>query len=209
MESPLDRTLRNLHEFAGSGMLAQELAAAREEYFERTGTVMKGEPVEELRLASFVEWFILDRRLASTGRTPLEEYMRLRADLLEPEEASLLQSLARNIHSVFAVKKRKSDRVDLKDLYTGDVYKEVRRVPVTLTKGDTVELRLVLIQDEVWATDTLCFHPFAAAKTIKKIFKQAKKEGRALADAVMDLVALNTRYEHLPKGARNSAYEIK
>jgi len=206
MDSRVEEGLRLLYEFSGRDEFAHELRKAKEEFFKRVGPPLPGEQIEELRLASFSEWFIFDRPIVTIGRTPVEEYLRRNADSLDPARAEVFQAFTGTIHSIFLVKKRKGERADLKDMYTGKVHKGVKRVPVSLGKGDMVELRLVRIGDEAFATDALCYHPFSARKQIKRMLKEARKQGRRLDGLLEELMAKNTKHERYPKTAKKKAY---
>lgn len=206
MEQVFEAALKSLHDFAGDPELAGELAEAKKEFFAVVGAPLPGEPIEELRLSSLAEWFIFDRPISSTGRTPVEEYQRRYASELSAEETAALQGFARSVHSVFLLKKRIGRSAFLVDLYSGIKFKDARRVPVTLGKGDMAELRLVPAGELWFATDALCYHPYVARKNIKKMLKTARKNGEPLDPLLLKLMAMNTRYERFPKTAKESAY---
>ena len=207
MEKAVDAALRSLHDYVGQPKFGEELAAARKEYFGQIGTPMPGEGFEELRFMSLTEWFIFDRRLKSSGLTPAEEYWRENASRLLAESRAVFDGLARAVRSVFLVKKRTPAATYLLDLYAGTKYKQVHRVPFPLGKRDMAELRLIPLGQEWYATDAYCHHPWAAHKPIAKMLKLAKKEGRPIEPILFKLMAINTRYERLPKMAKASAYE--
>ena len=48
-------------QFASQGELEQELVLAREQYVSRTGDMLASDPSYERRIASFLEWYVLDR----------------------------------------------------------------------------------------------------------------------------------------------------
>ncbi|MEO1174163.1 MAG: hypothetical protein AAFX94_19255, partial [Myxococcota bacterium] len=64
-------------QFASEGALADELAQAKGEYFERTGELFESDPSFERRMASFLEWYVFDRPLAAQdGLTPAKLWIR-------------------------------------------------------------------------------------------------------------------------------------
>ena len=78
-----------------------EAMRAREEYFDRAGKVFDDDAeLFEGRMASFLEWYVLERPLAGIGLTPvacaIEEGAALPAD-----ERRALAALATSHHSVF------------------------------------------------------------------------------------------------------------
>jgi len=207
MERAVDEALRALYDYVGRPEFAGELAQARKEFFDQVGAPLPGEPIEELRLGSLTEWFIFDRPLKDRGLTPLEDYMRKHASEIGPETAEVFTGLARAVHSVFLIKKKNDRGAFLVDLYTTKKYKEVKRLHLTLAKGDMAELRLVPVGDDWHATDALCYHPYLAAKSIKKIMKKARKDNQPVAPLLIELMAINTRFERYPKTAKAKAYE--
>ncbi len=201
-----EAALRSLHEFVSEKEVSDQVESAKNEYFQRVGAPLPEEPIYELRLAGFVEWFMFDRKLEGIMRTPLEQYMRKNAFHLDRRRTEVLIAMGRNVHSIFLVKKRNNSDVDLKDLHTGIKYKGVKRVPATLAKGDLAELRLVLYFETAFCMDTICFHPYSAAKHIKRVLKRAMKRGEPMEGVIEGLTQENTRYERLPRKAKKNAY---
>ncbi len=205
MEEAVDHALRLVHELIGSEEFQKELQSAKQEYFDKVGKPLPGEPLEELRLAAFVEWFAFDRTLHSTGRTPVAEVRGRNPGLPGPVREAL-EGLENGVHSIFLVKKRLGRDVHLKDMYSGQVYKNVKRAPMTLGKGDIADLRLVYAGESWHATDALCVHPYSARKQIKKKFKDLKKNGGDLDGLLLELILMNTRYERAPRPVKDKAY---
>ena len=208
MEPAVDEALRTLFDYAGRPEWAEELAQARKEFFALVGAPLPGEALEELRLASLVEWFIFDRRLAGPDCTPVEEYVRLHASELSGDVVAVFQGFPRAVHSVFEVKKRTERGTYLLDLYSGVKYKEARRVPMTLGKRDMVELRLVPVNNQWFATDGLCVHPYLARKAITRRLKEARKKGQPLDPLLWKLMAMNTKFERAPRTAKAHIYQF-
>jgi hypothetical protein len=208
MEDAVRDALRALHEFVGRPEFGGELGEAKKNFYALVGAPLPGEPIEEQRLSSFIEWFIFDRQLKATKRTPVEEYLRLHADELSGPLLAALTGFTRTVHSVFQVRKNDGDRADLDDLYTGLKYRGAGLVPVTLGKGDLAELRLAPVDDAWYATEALCFHPSAARKQIMRMIKEARKQGKPVDQVVLSLMQMNTRYERYPKTAKRTAYAL-
>ncbi|HUT52160.1 MAG TPA: hypothetical protein VM658_02095 [bacterium] len=208
MPQAVEEALRTLHEFVGRPEFALELGEAKKNFYAMVGAPLPGEPLEEQRLSSFIEWFIFDRQLAATRRTPVEDYLRLHADDLGGPLLAALVGFTRTVHSVFQVKKRSGAQVDLADLYTGLKHRGVSLVPVTLDVGDLAELRIAPVDGAWYATDSLCFHPFTARKQIMRMIKEARKQGKPVDQVVISLMLMNTRYERYPKTAKRTAYAV-
>ena len=208
MEEAFEEALRSLHKFVDDDKFKNELNEAKQIFWDLTGAPLTGEPIEELRLGSFIEWFCFDRQLKATRRTPVEEYMRTHSDSLSGDTLEIFRGFSQNVHSVFQVYKVKHGLHFLKDFYTGIKYQNVRRVPISLGKGDTVELRLIPVNGTYNCTDGLCFHPFDANKKILSILKSARKEGEPVGPVLIQLMKMNTRYAHSPKTSKAIAYDI-
>ncbi len=207
MEKAVDEALRARHEFIALPEFGAEIDAARKDFFSKVGAPLRGEPLEEARYGSMTEWFILDRPLEGAGHTALQEYMHRNGDDVTRERFMVLQGLAKTVHSVFEVKKKSDAGVYLRDLYTGVKYKQARRVPFSLGKGDLAELRLVAVSEGWFATDAVCVHPYVARKQITKKLKLAHKQGEPIAPLLMKLMAMNTQYERYRKTVKTGAYE--
>lgn len=207
MQAAVEEALAAVHELIGADEFAEELKRAKSEFWKRVGAPLPGEPLEELRLASFVEWMMFDRRLEGLGRTPAEEYLQRHPEL-SGDRAEAQLGLTRTLHSIFIIKKRTPAGAWLLDLFSGFKYNEVKRVPITLSKGDLAELRLIPAGGDWFATDALCFHPYSARKQIKKLMKLARKDGTPLKELILDLLARNTKYERAPKTVKGKIYAL-
>src|SRR3954468_874015 len=92
---------------------------AREEYCERAGKMFNDDAeLFEGRMASFLEWYVLERPLAGIGLTPvacaIEEGAALPAD-----ERRAMAALASSHRSVFQLFEAKDQLLDVEDLIGG------------------------------------------------------------------------------------------
>ncbi|MFO8058825.1 MAG: hypothetical protein R6V10_16180 [bacterium] len=205
MAEAVYEALRLVHEMIGNEEFREELQKAKEDYFRKVGAPLPGEPLEEIRLGSFVEWFAFDRPLLSSGRTPAAECLQRHPELDAPVKEAL-QGLQQAVHSIFLVKKRAPGKVNLKDMLSNKVYKEVKRAPVTLGKGDMADLRIFPLGEDWYATDALCVHPYSAKKHIKKKLKELRKNGGDPDELLLSLILLNTKYERAPRPVKDKVY---
>ncbi|MCC6808643.1 MAG: hypothetical protein IT381_14560, partial [Deltaproteobacteria bacterium] len=67
--------LDKLSAFVATPEFQAELQSARKDYFERTGEVFETDDAFDMRMASFLEWFIFDRKLDGKATTPVELYV--------------------------------------------------------------------------------------------------------------------------------------
>src|SRR5215469_2100489 len=109
--------LDELIAFAGAESRKAELLAAKAEYFRLTGEVFEDDHIFEQRMASFLDYYLFDRRNAE-GKTPAEELLEQR--------------------------KLGKGSMRLRELHSGKDYDVTERRHVAgLEKGDLLEARLI------------------------------------------------------------------
>lgn len=162
--------------FASADRFKEELLKAKAEYFAGTGEVFEDDRSFEMRMASFLDYYVFDRVLPEPGRTPAQLFLEEAKDL-PPEELAVRRGLIETKHSLWEVRKLAKDMIRLRDLFTGkdtDVYE--RRQPAGLKKGDVIEARLIPLDGRLLFSPAFCFHPAEAKKPIAKELKRLKKE---------------------------------
>lgn len=175
--------------FAAEGELASELQRAKAEYTQRTGEMFETDAAFERRIAAFLEWYILDRRISFTPEdTPVELFIRQRSAAWGEEDRARYTGLTRTRLSLFEFKRTRPDHLVVRDLLTGkklDVFE--RRKPAGLEAGDILEARLVPYDDTLLFSDAYTCHPRDGRKEILAAAKRARKAGDD-ATARIDLV---------------------
>lgn len=153
-----------------------DLLAAKAEYFQRTGEVFEDDKQFEMRMASFLDYYLFDRKRPGIGRTPAEEFLALRAAAKDPAEAAF-RSFTETLHGLFEVRKVLPGTIRLRELFSGKDHDVTeRRHPVGLEKGDILEARLIPFDGALVFSAAFCFHPREAVKAIKKEVKRRKKD---------------------------------
>ncbi len=199
MSDDFEPCLRRLHEFVARPEFAEELSRAKAGFFEQIGSPKDGEPFVEMRLASFLEWFMFERTLDRRHETPVELFLSQNSAELTERERELCACLTKSIHRLFQVAKIKNDLAVLKDLLDKKKYKQVRKLPPNLHNGDIAELRLVPVGEEFVVTEAYCYHPPEAHKFILKEAKRARKMGDDLGGLLRRLMAMSTKWERYPR----------
>jgi hypothetical protein len=173
-----------------------EITLAREDYFNQAGKVFEDDrELFEGRLASFLEWFVLERPLQG-GPTPvLRALERANADG-EPEGTRrALAALSTSHRSVFDLTAVHGDTVELEDLMGGARFKVVeRRSTIGFEAGDLVEARLVWDGARVMFTKTFLFHPRDAREEAMKVIDDALAKGTSRAEIMFQLSRLHIRW---------------
>src|SRR3954471_12809630 len=103
--------------FVSEAEFQPELQRARKAYFEQTGEVFETDDAFEMRMASFLEWFIFDRRLVGTQATPAELFVERMGAQLTEQERIVYRNFSHTIHGLFEVGKLKPDTMVMKDLF--------------------------------------------------------------------------------------------
>jgi hypothetical protein len=167
----------DLIRFASQGRLDEQLRTAKGEYVARTGELFESDPAFERRLASFLEWYALDRPLTfAPEKRPVHLYLEHLAQTSTVDAAQHLVGLAQTTLSLFEYAKVKDGHLVVTDLLSGNKLRvaERRRV-VGMETGDIFEGRLVPFESSTIFTDTFAFHPREARRAILRAAKAFRK----------------------------------
>src|SRR4051812_23424895 len=74
--------------FASEEPRKADLLAAKAEYFQLTGEVFEDDKHFDSRMASFIEYYLMDRVSPLSGKTPAVEFFELKSKEVSAEEAS-------------------------------------------------------------------------------------------------------------------------
>jgi hypothetical protein len=168
--------LNELYSVASAEARKPDVLAARADFFRLTGEVFEDDRTFEMRMASFLDYYVFDHRPAGTGRTAAEEFQaaKLQSGAVDGE---VLSAFTRTLHGLFEVRKLSPGAVRLRELFTGtDHDVSERRTLAGLQKGDVLEARLIPFGDRLVFSPAFCFHPREAVKAIKREVKRRKKK---------------------------------
>jgi hypothetical protein len=179
-----------------------ELQTAKKRYFELTGEVFETDDAFEMRMASFLEWFVLDRALDGKAETPAQLFVERQQKTLSEEDLIAFRNFSHTVHGLFEVGKMKADTMQVKEVFSGKAYAVFeRRKPVGIDNGDIIEARLIpTVDDKLMFSPSFVFHPRDARKAIVKMVKAHKKAGLEPKELVFKLSYLRLkvdRYKHL------------
>jgi hypothetical protein len=118
-------------------------------------------------MASFLDWYVFDRRHPVSERTPVQElYMQYVTDSHSARAAGF-RGLTETTLGLFHV-----DKVSTSNVWVSDVFSKLdylvteRRTLKGIEVGDVIETRLLPFGDEVLFSQALCVHPKAAVPLI-------------------------------------------
>ena len=122
-----------------------EAMRAREEYFDRAGKVFDDDAeLFEGRMASFLEWYVLERPFAGGGPTPVACATRGGCGAAGRRAPRRWPRWPTSHHSLFELFETSDEVLDIEDLIGGARFSvRERRKPLGMTAGDLFEARLV------------------------------------------------------------------
>lgn len=173
---PFQPYLDQLTQFGSSEPRKADLLVAKETYFGKTGEIFEDDKCFEMRMASFLDFYLFDRVSPLTGKTPAEE-LHERKLRESPDDAAVFRAFTETIHGLFEVRKLAKDKVRLRELFTGKDHDVTeRRQLAGLEKGDIIEARLIPFGGDLMFSTAFCYHPREASKAILKEVKRLKKK---------------------------------
>ncbi|HLG19031.1 MAG TPA: hypothetical protein VI895_04340 [Bdellovibrionota bacterium] len=191
-----------IQRFTGERYLP-ELKVAREDYFRKSGKVHEEEPTFEMRMTSFLEWYMCDRPLWDSGVPPVRLYSEMFGETLSEEDRTILHGLERSIRSLFLMLNRKGERFRVKDLYDQTEYDVLeRRTHVGINRNDIFETRILRVGNQAVFSDAMIVHPLEAHKYILgEATKQRASSRETFGKFLFDLAAKRLkcdRFKHVP-----------
>jgi hypothetical protein len=167
----------------------EEIAAAREDYFNRAGKVFEDDAeLFEGRMASFVEWYVLERPLAGGAPPVLRALEKANANGEEAQTRRVLAALATSHRSLFDLAQVAGDTVEMEDLLGGARFKVTeRRSTIGFEVGDLIEARLCWEGQRVVFTKTFLFHPRDAREAALNAIDAAVEKGTPRAEIIFQL----------------------
>jgi len=181
--------------YSGTAYL-REIAAARDDYFTRSGKVFEDDAeVHEARTVSFLEWYVIERPLAS-GQPPIIDALAKDAAVgAATDRTEALASLASSQRSLFDIAHVDGNTIELEDVLGGARFRVVeRRGTVGFEVGALVEARVVWDGGQAVFAKTFLFHPRDARTEILDIVDQALAEGTERGEIMFRLAQLYLRW---------------
>src|SRR3989304_6587310 len=100
----------------------EEVKKARVEYIKIAGEVFEDDKSFEMRMTSFLEWYILAHPLKTKNKTPLKIYLDEYTASIKDDEREFFSGFVNTIHSVFEIKGQKKEFLKIKDLFSMENY---------------------------------------------------------------------------------------
>ena len=173
---------------------------AREEYFERAGKVFDDDAeLFDGRMASFLEWYVLERPAAALGgATPVAHALADARAGFTPLERRGLAQLAASHHSLFELYGVENRVLDVEDVVGGARFQVVeRRKTLGFSPGDLFEARVVWDGDAPVFGRTFLFHPPDAREVVLDWVEGAVERGVAREEILFHLSRSHIRWHRL------------
>jgi hypothetical protein len=168
--------LETLIAFATAEPRKADLLAAKADYFEHTGEIFEDDKQFEMRMASFLDWYLFDRRSPQTGRTPAQELYEDKQKTAPQDLVVAFRTFTETVHGLFEVRKVGKGKVRLREIASGKDYEVTeRRQTAGLEKGDILEARLIPFGGLLLFSAAFTYHPRGANKAIVKEAKRRRK----------------------------------
>ncbi len=184
----LKEKLDRLVDYVAQPGFDSETRKAKKEYEQLAGEIFEDDKSFETRTLGFLEWFILDRWLSGQTDTPLETFIRDSSANLEESELEEFRCLLTSVHSLFQVKKVKTNLVTVTELFDDNRYEvSHERADLLFKKNDLFEGRLFYYQKMNQFSDSFCFHPLASQKFIKVEIERLIEHEKSIALEIENL----------------------
>ncbi len=168
----IQELIEELVEYIGSSGREEDVARAKAEYFRDAGGLYGEEETYNMRIGTFLEWYILDRRMG--GKSLLEEYIDQSED---EEKKKAISCLSEGLRSIFEVTGVYNDRINAKDLNGGKKY--IVSIPPGLKLFRTknlIEARIFPNGKTYELSGAYNFHPEKVKKLIISMLKKASEK---------------------------------
>jgi len=197
-DCPIDAILDQLIGWAASTFGEEELVAAKEEFFWKTGKVFYDDTFYNTRMVYFQDYFLFQRPLGHgtnkfVGKIPFELFLETYEPPTNTENHSHDPLLfSKTHHSIFQVTKVRPDEVILADLLdrSNKLTVSVRAAQSfkAIRKKDLFQGFIYEVDGVRYLSEGLVFHPSEASSLVKKMLK--KESSSTLSDRLRCLARL-------------------
>jgi hypothetical protein len=173
-----------------------EAAAAREEYFAMAGRIFEDDgELFETRMASFLEWYVLERPFAGKTATPALCWLESDGQALAAAERQALAYVASSHRSLFEVENVQPGEISVRDLIGGARFAvSERRSTIGFHPGDILEGRVIACAHGVLFGKAFLFHPRDAREQMLALVEAGSASGATRDAMVFQLSRLHLRW---------------
>lgn len=140
--------------------------------FEKT-EILESDTNYDRFMNCFTNWFVFDCQNLEIGIHVLDYYYKKHESMLTEKEKNVYQSLKRNIHTLFQIKKIKVNKLVLLDLYSKKKYIITESVLNKFLKNDLIFEGWVIPDNEnMYLLKGNIFHSLEVVGLLKKAMKK-------------------------------------
>lgn len=178
-----------------SEQFADDVAAAKKEFFDEAGVMDEENPSFEMRMTQFLEWYLFARPLRGGPLTPGQLALQSDDFAMAEDQRPWFENLANSRHSLFEFLRIRGEDIYVRDLFQNKKI-VIRGSPIRIgfSREELFDARLIPTGEEHSFSRAFCFHPEGASKFILSEVKKARKGTPAEQEALM-LKLLKMRYK--------------
>ncbi|MCZ6531682.1 MAG: hypothetical protein O7A08_01810 [SAR324 cluster bacterium] len=186
-----------------------ELAMAKKEFEEVAGQLMESDRSFYARINAFHNWYVLDRTMAKTGKTPLAYYLEFNANSIPEDAAEGYRELGQNVNSLFKLLKISRDRAYVRDMMSRKKHVvDGAEQLAFLERGDLFNTRVFKHGKQEYLTNYLILHPLNVSKIIRAEARKVRKSGRDSRAFLNRLLFFHSRWEQFTQMDLDKIYRF-
>lgn len=186
-----------------TGEYYREVFKAKNEYFEKTGTIYDDDDEFEQRMCLFMDWYLFERDLPGVDLPPIKFFYRKNKNRFTTEELAIYKDLCNTVHSIFRLRRFTwGKKLLIKDLFSNKTFK-ITEADMTqgFSKGDIFEARVIPFQKGFLFSKGFCFHPIEMESfilnEIKKVRYQDQNRQTKLILQLSQMKLKHLRFRHI------------
>jgi hypothetical protein len=169
----IKQNLEKLFDFIAQNIPSEQIMQAKTKYQQTTGEIYEDDKSYNVRMALFLEWYLLDNYFLDTKKTILKNIIEENQSIWNKSYLEVCKEIDNNIQALFEVKKIRDNSVIVLDLFKDEKYLvHEADSKFIFSKNDIFQGRVVLHQNNWNFTGYFCFHPGKSQTYIKS---EAKK----------------------------------
>ncbi|MDP8255438.1 MAG: hypothetical protein P9M14_06795 [Candidatus Alcyoniella australis] len=184
-----------------SEQFGTEIIEARIRYFATIGRVSESETGFEQHLTNFLDWYVFERKLNDSGRTPAELFFEQYGSGEDEEQRLVLEGFTKTRRSLFQVLKSGAEGVALCDLLERIKLCVIDPKPRGFARKEIFQGRVIPVGECYYLSEALIFHPMRANRYIRNRARAHRKLERQAKENLLSELAQkrlqSDRYKHV------------
>ena len=171
-DTPIKKLMEEVIEHCRDANLFEESKKAKDEYFSPYGIPDSEDLSFASQMDTYLNWYLIDRRLHSLGITPLEHFSEHAGSIHENSKWQMVHNLYNSILSLFIVTHVSKDQFRVVDIFKNKKYTIMESECLFSFEKDTIfEGRIVKEENQYVILKGVLFYPSVVLDYIKKKMK--------------------------------------